>query len=592
GLGGAVFVRQGGQLTIVGGGVGTALANTSTAGLGADGGADGEASGGGLYLMDQVDLAAEVAAGETLTLASAIGGDGGITKTGAGELLLESAGNDYGGGTTVQEGRVVGSGDAIQGRFVLSASDATLELEEADMATGEVTAFISGAGKVEKDGLGTTILNPTGGTNNWLGGTEVLAGTLQASAGALPPTDAVTVQAGATLVLNEPGAADDATWAGGLVGDGAFLKTGPGTSRLTGSNSFTGTFTVEEGTLRGNVGSLPSATPIRIEDARLVFDQGSAGTFSGTLQSVAMGQGVLEKAGGGTLTFDTPHTTFTGDTVVSAGTLLLTESLGTVGSGAQASVNGGTLIVNGNGALFADTTVALGARLEGNASGAGDGLIGDLVLNGTLAPGSTVGTLRVDGNVTFGAASVYELEYDLTGPTADLLEVTGSAAIDGELAIRLLGAGRGGPVAIVTAAGGRTGCFDSIVNQPGFFTFSLDCDPGPGDPNAVILDIAFDDTARFSDFALTGNQTAVANALDPPPDPDDAPFTDPWDEARFELVKIPGRLPAVYDELGGEAHTAFTTARLANAQEVGRVISARLRQVGVAAWAARAPWTS
>lgn len=116
GLGGAVFVRQGGALTIID----SDLQNGSVAG--GAGGTTGEAAGSGLYLMNGVTASFSVASGQTTTLDQSIAGDGSLTKVGTGTLKLQGA-NTYTGGTEVSQGRLSVNGSLASGVAVAAPGE-------------------------------------------------------------------------------------------------------------------------------------------------------------------------------------------------------------------------------------------------------------------------------------------------------------------------------------------------------------------------------------------------------------------------------------------------------------------------------------
>lgn len=134
-----------------------------------------------------------------------------------------------------------------------------------------------------------------------------------------------------------------------------------------------------------------------------IFDVDASRTF--TLNGTITGAGGVTKAGSGTMVFSSGHTsTYTGNTLVDTG----------------------TLIVNGNIASSALTTVDSGGYLKGG------GTVGALTLSGGgFSPGNSPGTLNA-GNTTWSSGSWYDWEINDvdagagTDPGWDLLNVTGT----------------------------------------------------------------------------------------------------------------------------------------------------------------------
>ena len=300
--------------------------------------------------------AGTTASGVDLTISGVIGqssagsGAAGITKTGAGTLLLSGA-NTYAGPTTVNAGTLqAGSATAFGSNSAVTLANtagAVLALNNNSVSIGSLTGggttggnvtlgsgtlttggdntspaayagVISGTGGLTKTGTGTQTLS---GANTYTGATTVNAGTLQAgSATAFGSNSAVTLAntAGAVLALN-----NNSVSIGSLTGGGA-----------TGGN-----VTLGSGTLTtGGDNTSPAAY---------------AGVISGT--------GGLTKTGTGTQTL-TGTNTYAGTTTVSAGTLTVGSTAaagGTLGSGAVAVNSGGTLTTTGNGTLGTGTSVAV-----------------------------------------------------------------------------------------------------------------------------------------------------------------------------------------------------------------------------------------
>jgi autotransporter-associated beta strand protein len=191
----------------------------------------------------------------------------------------------------------------------------------------------------------------------------VLVGNLSGGAGVLPSLTAVTVNAGATLDLN-----NHSEIIGSLAGEGDVLL-GSGTLATGGDNTST--------------------------------------TFSGVIS----GSGSLVKQGTGTMTL-TGTSTYAGDTIVSAGKLLVDGALP------------GTGLV----------TVAVGATLGGGGS-IGDNTAGDqVVVSGTLEPGDRVGTLRINGDLTLNTDAMLKAD---AGATSDLVIVNGTLTMPTQMNIEV-----------------------------------------------------------------------------------------------------------------------------------------------------------
>jgi fibronectin-binding autotransporter adhesin len=121
------------------------------------------------------------------------------------------------------------------------------------------------------------------------------------------------------------------------------------------------------------------------------------------------------------------------------------------------TVNAGTLLINGTQSGNGLTTVSSGATLGGTGT-----LGGALTNNGTIAPGASVGTLSVAGNVTDGASSIWSIE--LSGASADKLAVTGNIDLSAVDTLNVTGAGSGTSWLIGTYTGTLTGAFDTITS--------------------------------------------------------------------------------------------------------------------------------
>lgn len=310
-----------------------------------------------------------------------------------------------------------------------------------------------------------------------------------------------------------------------IVGDFGVEKTDLGTLVLTGANSYSGGTAVREGTLQGDTTSLQG--PIDV-DAALVFEQGSEGTFAGTLT----GEGSVTKRGGGALSLSGGSAAFGGTFALEAGTLAVNGTLG--------------------GAL----TVGNGTRLGGN--GTADAVV--VASGGTLAPGNSIGRLSV-GSIAFQPGSTYRVELNDGGNAAgannDLLAVSGAAALGGTVHVTPVNPTDSGATYVpgtrytILTAASVTGTFAGLTDDFAFLNFALSYSP-----TAVFLTSELARTTFCLD-GLGANRCATG----------DGAFST-GGGALFDalLLLSDSQAPGALDQLSGEIHASVPTALLADAR--------------------------
>lgn len=148
-----------------------------------------------------------------------------------------------------------------------------------------------------------------------------------------------------------------------------------------------------------------------------------------TESNAITGAGSLVKEGQGTLALAASNS-YTGDTIVSSGTLALA---------ADATLGASDLIRVAAGAKLDVSARTNGLTVTPGQTLAGSGVIrGDLRIDGTIAPGSSPGTLTItNGNHTWAAGGSYDWQiFNVSGlagqtNTWDLIDVTGQLLFSG-----------------------------------------------------------------------------------------------------------------------------------------------------------------
>jgi autotransporter-associated beta strand protein len=360
-----------------------------------------------------------------------ISGVGGLTKEGAGHLILSGA-NTFTGQLKVDAGTVsidsiadagsasaagAAAGDDSRIRLGKGPNTGTLEYTGSGSSTNRqviignqaATGSVGGA-TIEQNGSGPLVFtNTVEGFNDPHSGanaarTLTLGGT---------NTDANEIKGKIS---------DNNTASGGTI---AVTKTGAGRWILSGNNTYTGRTTVNAGTLSvssdGNLGAVPGspvANQLQLDGGTLLtkasfnmsanrgLTLGAAGgtietasTTTLTLLNILTGGGALTKTGDGKLQM-TVAATFTGATTVDDGTLeaAAEDALGAT-SGITVS-SGGTLLLTNTG-----TTDRIKDSAPMTLAG------GTLKFSGNVSETTTLGMTPGTGALTLSASSI--IDFDL-----------------------------------------------------------------------------------------------------------------------------------------------------------------------------------
>ena len=270
--------------------------------------------------------------------------------------------------------------------------------------------------------------------------------------------------------------------------------------------------------------------PGKTDTVRWHVESGQA-THAGVLS----GSADFDKTGAGRLSLNYDALAYTGNAVVKEGTLAVNELF--------------------SGSVQVDS----GARLEGTGSIASvwvrDG--------GTLAPGASIGVLRIPGDLRFDPGSVLALEVDADGQH-DSLRVGGKAFLAGTVQAQA-GVGDWQPATsyrFLTATGGFDGTrFNGVSSNFAFLTPSLSYDE-----TSVTLTLARNDTP-LKDPAITPDEVAVADVIDDAPGMNDLPQL-------YDAIVVLDRNGArsAYQQLGGAWAATVRSSQLDDSRFVREAV--------------------
>lgn len=546
-----------------------------------------------------------------------------LTKQGKGTLIL-SADNTYSGGTRIAEGTLqLGNGGSTGSIVGDVFNNGTLAFNRRDTYTFD--GHIDGSGQLVQRGSGSTVLTQD---NTYAGGTVLAGGTLQVArdenlgqangglrfeGGTLKASEsfdsarAITLAQAGTFEVAE---GKELGLNGQVSGPGDLRKVGAGTLRLTDITNAYGNTWVEAGTLVGNAASLSGTIG---NAATVVFDQTGDARYDGNIVGMNGNKGRMVKQGAGTLSLagrsqldwsiqdgslSSAAERFSGNVDIAAGASLAFEQTrnatyagelsgagrfvkrgegelllqqDSAGFNGLTEVEAGKLIVNSH--LGGSLRVSDGATLAGSGTiGSGAGSLTTLAAGSTLAPGNSIGTLTVDGNLNFQKGSRFEVETNPGGKNADLVRVTGHTQLDGGSVAHIGATGNyrlRSTYTLLSSEQGLSGTFDDVTSDFAFLNPSLlyDYEKGTVDLSLTRKDRAFDSVA------LTRNQRATARGLDSIGFDSGHPVYDAFVQLPDDLGLIRGSL----DQLSGEIHASMKSALIEESHIVRNAATDRLR---------------
>jgi autotransporter-associated beta strand protein len=336
---------------------------------------------------------------------------------------------------------------------------------------------ISGSGGITRTGTPSTLI--LAGNNSYAGPTTISGGTLQIGNDGATGTlgsGPVSIASGATLRFDRTGTLDVPN---DISGAGALLVHGPTMNdvvQLTGDNSFTGSVTVNSGSLRITdavqlgagtkaIFATSSTAALRLDGSNGPVELPAEFTFSTSNPNGAIINDAGNNSIGGSLTLTSgagsTRLTSLGGTLTIEGNVapnVTGRSLELRGAG-NGSINGaildgsttnvltglskndgGTWTLNGKNTFTGGTTVSAGrlvingthnsgaVTVASGATLAGRGnLSAATTVNGTLAPGDTFGAMTLANTVSFGATS--RVQWELGANTLAAADAVNAGAV-------------------------------------------------------------------------------------------------------------------------------------------------------------------
>ncbi|WP_187326995.1 autotransporter domain-containing protein [Martelella lutilitoris] len=508
-------------------------------------------------------------------------GSGTLAIYGPGRLRLTGTTSAYSGEVRIASGTLeinnaFSSGSGFIG--TVAGEDGRVDV------TGTAALWtLNGALNIGRTGSGALVIGEGGGVNA-SGKIAVGSASLSLPTGSITVTgkgSRLSTGTGGSLTIGSIAGSGLAVENGGAVTSGT-ATLGPsawtrGTATVNGTGSLWTTDTMKIGSA-GATGVLTVADGGTVR-AMNAFSIGTRGTLNigAAAGEAAVAAGNIDTAlidfgtGSGKIVFNHTNADYTfasaitgaGGVAVYSGTTILTGKSSYTGG---TDVFGGKLVVNG---AIGAVNVSAAAMLVGS------GTVGDTVISGVVAPGNSIGTMNVAGDLRLGDGAVYQVEVNDGGADAginnDLLKIAGAATIDKGASLVVLAERSGDTGAgydpinvytVVTAEGGITGGFGSVSENFAFLDSYLGYDAAN-----VYLTLQRNDV-DFVDEARTPNQKATAQGLDSLP-PDTALY-------RSILGLYENEAPQIFDALSGEIHASANTVLRDEPKEIEKAILSRI----------------
>ena len=234
--------------------------------------------------------------------------------------------------------------------------------------------------------------------------------------------------------------------------------------------------------------------------------------------------------------------------------------------GGAATVYNGTLLVNGT--LHTPLVTVLQDGLLG-----GSGTVyGNVKVYGTLSPGNSIGTFKVNGSLDFMPGSTYEVVLAASGQS-DRLETTGPVSISDATLVASLRRELyqdGTSWQLISAGGGIDGRFTSIRSNFSSSTLSLSPYYKGNSMGMVIR------RTPYAYFGTTPNEIEVAGALDTLLPRADGSMADLLVSMDFDMN--PAQISSTLNNLSPELYTSFAPSAIAAIDTFNDIASFRQQE--------------
>ena len=323
----------------------------------------------------------------TVTVSGVISNGSGVValaQNGSGTLALGTTNNTYSGGTTIAGGKITigGTGTPLgSGTLTLAGGSLVTTASRLTMSALALNVAVTADSAITTTSAASQVNLPFSGT---LTGT---AGTLTIRNDAAATTGLFDVRFnGGDFTMSRPIVVDNGagggtarlsdfnttgtthTYSGVISGNGAFNRTAAGSGNggltvFTAANTYTGTTTVNDGTLQlgngGTTGSLSPSSAITVDaNGTFKIDRSNAVVQGTDFSSSAItGAGKFEQTGSGSTTLNVANS-YAGGTIISGGILIVTSN-GTLGTGNVSLTAGNvTLTLSGTAQIASTATLS------------------------------------------------------------------------------------------------------------------------------------------------------------------------------------------------------------------------------------------